>query len=426
MVKRDWKAITLDWIGLENFDDTDECAVCLTQREVAILKALLETAYWPTRWDDLGESTGVLEARMALLDGKLNYCSDVGGESIIFFTQINLNVIAINVLKYDGTTVSINIYAPVTIWNDGGTDDREAALCMAAMSLVGTICAGELQALTERYIGSALIFAALFILTGGAVAFGVLVVGSLIAGVGYTAAKAALEDRDAQLQVACCMYEGLRGKAVTSAVLSDSLDACGFIAGSNAAIVRDFVDRSIQSEDTYFAMLDIAGKMFVQASVTGINLCECGDCGICTFDNPGSDLPHTYEYGLVGVDGNPGACAHAEEWTAPPYSNGRRLEVTFEMPVEQTVSRVSWDCYHVNDSFPAGQLARLVYLLDDEKSVLDTWGSTIGSVKDEWYTDYLTGTPVAEVKFIRLYLRFVCDCPLTREIRADNVRVFCS
>ena len=98
--RKDWKAITLDWEGLENYDDENECAVCLTQREIAILKALLVTAYWTTRWDNLGETADTLNERMSLLDGKLNYCADVGGESVIFFTQINLSLIEINNIKY--------------------------------------------------------------------------------------------------------------------------------------------------------------------------------------------------------------------------------------------------------------------------------------------------------------------------------------
>jgi len=461
--KTRWKAITLDWQALQNYDDTEIIAVCLTQREIAILKALLVTAYWPTRWENLGETKDTLESRMAELDGRLDVtcvgiqlqvrqsptnfceleyspdggntwyvfadltaCPNFGGESWWIIFQFNLTQISVYNLKYDGTTISINIYAPITIWNDGGTEDREAALCMACMSLVGSIAAMEAQALTVRFVGAALIFAALFLLTGGFAAFGVLVVGQLVAGVSYTAAMAALQDREALLAVACCMYEGLRDEAVTAAVLADSLDACGFVGGSNAAIVRDFVHRSIQSPDTYLAMLDACGQAFVMTSILGLNLCECGDCGVLTFDLPGSDLSYVVNYGYVDSEGNPAQCLHASEWTIPEYDHGRKLDIQVSLPLPQTVAKITWDSYHRNDSFPTGELARYVYLLDDEEEQLALWSGTIEPDKGVWFSDSLYGTPVADVSYIRLVETFVCDCPLTREIRADNIRVFCA
>ncbi len=284
MTKRDWKAITFDWLALEDFDDIDNCYLCLTQREIAILKASIIPAYWQTRWQNLGEDKSTLEGRIALIDAKLDFCGDTDEDSIIVVQNINTLQININQIKWDGSTTSINPDAPITTWNDGDTDDRNAALCMAVMSLVGTICALELQALIARYAGTALVFAGLFILTGGLSAFGVLLVGTLVAGFSFEVARDALEDRDAQLAVACCMNTYLQGEAVTSAVLSASLGACGFTPGSNAAIVRDYVNRSIQSEDTYFALVDAAGKAFVQASVLGIDLCECGQQWCYKFD----------------------------------------------------------------------------------------------------------------------------------------------
>lgn len=353
-------------------------------------------------------------------------CAAIAGDSYYQTFQLNLSQTTIYETIYDGTPGSINPAAPTGTWDEGGDPDRDAALCMAAMSLVGSIAAQEAQALTERYIGTALIFAALFILTGGFAAFGILVVGTLIAGVSYTAAMAALEDREALLAVACCMYDGLKGVAVTQVAFAASLGSCGFTPGSNSAIARDFVHRSIQADTTYYAMVDSAGKAYIQTTVLGLNLCECGDCGICTFDNPVGDLLYTLEYGTIAGNGNPGQCVHASEWTQPPFSHGRKLTIEFELPTAQTVNKVSWDCYHVNDSFPAGQLNRVVTLSDALHAPLAVWQGTISTVKNAWFADNLADTPEPLVKFVELELKYVCDCPLTREVRADNVRVFCS
>jgi len=388
------------------------CAVQLQVRQSFLDPCLLE--YSPDGGDNWYTFANLL------------LCPAIAGDSYTMTLQLNLSQTSIYETLWDGTPISININAPAGTWDEGGDPDRDAALCMAAMSLVGSIAAQEAQALTMRYIGSALVFAALFILTGGFAAFGVLVVGTLIAGVSYTAAMDALQDRAALLAVACCMYEGLQGQAVTQVALANSLNACGFIGGSNEAIARDFIHRSLQADTTYYAMIDAAGRAWTQLTVLGLNLCECGDCGICTFDNPGSDLPYTVEYGEIAANGNPGQCSHALEWTSPPYSHGRRLTMVFELPALQTVHKVSWDCYHRVDSFPTGQLGQYVELLDEFQVPLANWSATIDTTKMVWFTSNLSGTPTSDVKYIRLNLQFVCDCPLPREIRADNIRVFCS
>ena len=83
---KDWKAITLDHAALSSFDDLVPITVCLTQRQVAILKALMITAYWTTRWTNLVITPGELEQSMALIDYKLdgNDCSGGGGDMTDF------------------------------------------------------------------------------------------------------------------------------------------------------------------------------------------------------------------------------------------------------------------------------------------------------------------------------------------------------
>jgi hypothetical protein len=353
-------------------------------------------------------------------------CPALGGDSYTTIIQLNLSQTTIYETIYDGTPTSINPSAPTGTWDEGGDPDRDAALCMAAMSLVGSIAAQELQALTERYIGSALIFAALFILTGGFAAFGVLIVGTLIAGVSYTAARAALEDREAQLAVACCMFDGLKSQPVTQVAFAASLGSCGFVGGTNAAIVRDFIDRSIQAETTYFAMVDSAGKAYVQAAVLGINLCECGDCGILTFDNPASDLSYTLEYGSIGTNGNPAQCLHAGVYSDPPFPNGRKSTIELELLTPLLVNKVSWDAYVDIEGGSGGNYARTVEFRDELGVLIETWQGTIMPTKMEWFNDNLADTPVPLVKYVKINLQFVCACPGTLEIRSDNLRVFCA
>lgn len=424
-MSKQWKAVTFDWDALELQDDDNQCVICISTREAAILKALLITAYWPTRWDNLGDTPKVLQERMARLDGRLDVCTNVGGESWISITALNELFKQLFKSLWDGSPTDINPDAPTGTWNTGDTDDRNAALCMACMALVDTICAMEMQHLGWRYAGVRLVFAVLKILIAGFAAFGVVVMGELLAELGYDAAMAALGDRQARLDVACCMLAALTGEAVTAEVLSESLDGCGFGSGTNEAIVRDYVYESIQSTETYYAMIDAAGRAFVQTSVLGLNLCECGDCGYCGFDEPLYDMPYNIENGSLGIYGNPANCVHSTYYPDPPYSHGQRIDTLFTLPEVSTVVKVTWDYIHGIPAFPGGEMKFTVDFYTDEMVLIDTWTALTTTTKDEWQTRVNTGNE-SNVKYIKCGMWFFCDCPGANYIRLDNVRVFCS
>lgn len=67
-----WKAITIDYTALQTYDDSEQIIICLTQRQVAILKALLTTTYWLTRWTNVAVSDDELLAYVAQLDSQLD------------------------------------------------------------------------------------------------------------------------------------------------------------------------------------------------------------------------------------------------------------------------------------------------------------------------------------------------------------------
>lgn len=83
MAEKDWKAITLDWVNLLDYDQSETINICLTQRQVAILKALLITAYWPTRWTNLTISNDQLDAFVSQLDNQLDG-NDCEGDEMDF------------------------------------------------------------------------------------------------------------------------------------------------------------------------------------------------------------------------------------------------------------------------------------------------------------------------------------------------------
>ncbi|MCK5603069.1 hypothetical protein KAR91_14390, partial [Candidatus Pacearchaeota archaeon] len=82
---KNWKAITIDWTALGGYDNLEIIPVCLTQRQVAVLKSLLIPAYWSTRWDNLTASADELDEFVTNIDNQLsgndcymtNFCEQV-------------------------------------------------------------------------------------------------------------------------------------------------------------------------------------------------------------------------------------------------------------------------------------------------------------------------------------------------------------
>lgn len=423
--KGQFKAILLPWEALENYDDENECIVCISTRESVILKALLTTAYWTTRWTDLGETQKTLRERMARLDARLDVCTTVGGDSWIATIGLNDLFTKIFEMLWDGSPTDIHPDAPTVTWNTDNTDDRNAALCMASMALVDTIAAMEMQHLAWKYAGARLIFAVLKILIAGFAAFGVVVLGELLAELGYETAMAALADRQARLNVACCMYEALKGEAVTEAVLSDSLDACGFTPGTNSAIVRDYVHASIQHTETYYAMIDAAGRAFVQVSVLGLNLCECGDCGFCSFDLPFSDMPYVLEVGTLDIGGNPANCLHSEYIVPdPPFETEQAIHALFTLPSVSTVIKVTWDTF-LTGSKTSINCGHRIWFFNESMEQVGYWDREAVEGKNEWHVSVNTGN-VSLVKYMRIQYNLVDQLPSDWLMRLDNVRGFCS
>lgn len=326
--RKAWKAVTTDYTALMAYDNVDAINLCLTQREVAILKALLMPAYWSTRWTNLTISDDALNEMVSLIDAKLDtlceypvtaitdirqmlcileyfadetwtpfadlsICTTDTGTDYYTQIEININVARTYISIYVAPDYfTINIYAPITIWNGGvggiPTPDRETALCMATQAYVGSYAARKVQELDAAFGGLFVLIAGVFLLTGGiGILAGMFVGGAaLVAGVTYTTARAALLDEEALQAVACCMYNELRDNPVDQFTFQDSLLFCGFLPGSNSAIVRDLVESTFSELESYLSFIDATGRAFVQVDVFGIDLCDC---------EPGAFV-HTFDF----------------------------------------------------------------------------------------------------------------------------------
>jgi len=119
MVRRKaYKAVLIDYEQVLEIDNIVDIHVCLTRQQAAILKALLITAYWETRWENLSIDKDELEAMVANIDHRLN-----GGSCAMTFCEDVANCIG----------ESDDVATALTIWNtsnygSGGVGNPETVL----------------------------------------------------------------------------------------------------------------------------------------------------------------------------------------------------------------------------------------------------------------------------------------------------------
>lgn len=347
-----WKGVTQDWAETITADDTDVFTYCLTQQQSMILKAALQPLYWATRWTNFTGTKDELEAKIAAIDAILDGddcmacdCQDICDclSQCDQFTQgqdININLllqfIAIQqnywIDIFDGSPTSINPDAPTTTWNADA--QRDLALCMATQRYVYSFA--EAQAATiNKSLGFTLGLAAgVAFFTGGLLA-GVAVVAAGALAVTAQTALDALNDEQALLDVACCMYNGLQGLAVDSVSFEQSLDACGFLPGTNQAIVRDLVADTLDEAGNLYAFYEATGTAYAQV-LLGTGSCNCDQWTHTITDF--STVPNAVSSGILNGRGT--IIGGEIEGDAGVGSTAVRAEWFFEMATEFRVTEI--------------------------------------------------------------------------------------
>lgn len=246
MTKRDWKAITIDYAAMAGYDDSTPIALCLTQRQVAILKACLIPQYWETRWDNLTLDAQELNELISEIDYALIVeCGDVDCNDVmdcvdadgayIALTGYQLDYL-VSVSKardealdtaYDGTAQSIGADIPT------GTPDttEQNALCYAIEHFVDFWAASK-RAQISLASGWRV---ALDDIQSAAIEFynwiAPYVTPSYLADifscfVDFATAFAGLADEGERELFACCLYEDLDGVIMTEANFNIAISAC--------------------------------------------------------------------------------------------------------------------------------------------------------------------------------------------------------
>ena len=328
---KDWKAITIDWADLQLYDDTETIGICLNQRQVAILKALLIPAYWETRWTQLTATKDELEKYIAELENQLDgndcevfgmldfrdnpldqcevqYSSDAG---ITWTTMFRKDVCAPD--SPGSTTTITNLYVDIDTNNTNvinyGDDIinvapgweyvnpfSDNALCWVLRKYVNWICDFAINEINTRnrelrnennWLDDIAVMVADIVIDIAIVSAGTLTLPGVIVGALAWATVQAVEyfwdslvnlssdhfsDQDTRDKIHCWMFNKLRGDTPYFSPWSTSLDN---FDGDNAD--QDAVAASVA---TFNTTVDIFIEwMMLMNSVTAIaetlDICDC-------------------------------------------------------------------------------------------------------------------------------------------------------
>lgn len=329
---KNWKAITVDWTALQDYDHVDEIGVCLTQRQVAILKAVLVPMYWSTRWENLTATSDELDAFVSQIDSQLdgNDCevgnmefrdnpldicevqySNDGGDT--WTTMFRKDVC---VPKSSTTTTDIdNVYTDITniennhtTWNNNITniapqwayvdEDSDKALCYVIDKYVDWICDiaikqietdNETRRSENDWLDDVAILLTELVMDVVIAVAGTITISTLVIGaVAYASVQLVeavwdhlvnqgtdfYQDQDAREVVKCYMYNHLKGATPQYEDWAASLETFDYIQATDAeGAIATTVNLFNQEVDVFI------NYMLLMEDVNGISnllpICDC-------------------------------------------------------------------------------------------------------------------------------------------------------
>lgn len=342
---KDWKAVTFDWTDLQEYDHVEPVPVCLTQRQVAVLKALLTTAYWSTRWTRLTATPDELDDFVSqidyLLDGndcegemlifrdnpndpcEVQYSNNGGAswntmfrkdncppgtsETVVTNWYVNQTSVENHYITYAGDIINV---APDWEYTD---PDQDNALCWSIQMWVDFLCdfaitqietnnqnrRDENDWLDELAPAVSAIVVAMFVALIGTV---VIIPAAVIGGVTYSLTlllndfldtlinetSDAYRDQDARDIVKCYMYQEITGSTPQWAAWSASLSNWETFGG-NVKTIAETVNISNNHEKTYVEWMILTQDINTIADV--LPPCPCP-----------STWEHTWDIENVGIE----------------------------------------------------------------------------------------------------------------------------
>lgn len=272
--KKKWRAITYDWDILSSYGDTSR-AYCLTDLQAAWLLSNCDYFGWSSRWENCPCTEGDMQKMKAEMEYNLMNCIDIQPYQIgyLYQQQQNSELQALADL-WDGVyPSSVNPNTPDDYYSGDGSDDRESALC--------TACKIYVYSYAQNWINQAQIALGIVAVVGLATSISIvggIIASVLVGGLFYITSVAyiAMQDTDALDEVVCCMFTALDGVAITNANWLTCLDSCGFVAGTNEAIIRDIIASDLDNFSNWLSFINQVGNSYIY-SQAGISDCPCVD-----------------------------------------------------------------------------------------------------------------------------------------------------
>lgn len=248
---------------------------CINEEWMAHIAGALASLEWPDAWSGTPAEIETALAEVTRIQEVMNCQCDPQGLAIYFNSVASFRA-NLHILFQQGGITVVAPGLPDTFFDldsgDVGPDilRRENALCFATLDYVNTV----LDDVVAKMAGLGLFS----ITTFGPIVFQINpMAGALFAGAialitaGLTTI---INDPSLREEIACCMYAGLRGKAVSEANFETSLDSCGFAFGSDPEIIRELVESGLDDQLNFLAFARALGSYFAFADVAVLS-CPC-------------------------------------------------------------------------------------------------------------------------------------------------------
>jgi hypothetical protein len=410
--KKQWRAITYNWETLSSYQPIGRL-YCLTDFQVAWLQSNVQYMGWSSRWDNCPCTPSELQAMQAELEDRLMSCID--------FQPYQLELVYNEALEqsfqryndnYDGVLPSsVNSDAPDDFFNGDDSAIRNNALCNAVTVYVYSVLEGWTHK-ANQVLG---IIAVAEFLSAIAGANGIIAT-VIKQGLGFMTQDYlnATENSEAVQDVICCMRNALSGSATNQTNFENSLNGCGFTAGTDQERVREIIASDLSELDNYLTFINALGNQFLIASA-GVSLCDCETLinYVVTFDSL-SETDFTVSVDNYYINnplvnpaiaqstfGNPSPSPKSA-WGGNSVTGTNSMAVGIDILLTQdaTINDVTYDYYFTQPS--NNVLARQLKLYDVDDNLLGAWNSSNGTPKLSWNNQQFVGINIDNVRTVRV------------------------
>lgn len=401
-------------------DICDAPLVCLqiNAEWASHISGSLEILRWKDAWIGTDEQIAQAIQSVEELMDKMSCECDVTPQLTSYYQELTTFQQTL-ANAYQGDLLNIDMDVPNVNFNSGSGDTpsdgahRDNALCRACLLYVQTMAAESIRALegaTDFVSNIAGILP--FINPLGAVIGLVIVVSAEIVN---AAGSAPFKDQTAIENVACCMYEALKGAENTLENFQHCCDDCYVDCCSNeywnAENMRGAFEDEFRNWLTFNRLLAEAFRYSKAGLLPG---CQCDPCDFTvTFDEGGYSYSMTK--GSVDAVGESGTQGAKQQQT-----DADTQEVQIDIPLVCDVQDVSFR-YHYSTNRGDNNLTRRVQLLDSGGAVLAAVSGDVNMGTKNVWADHNVSLNYSGAVTLRVYLGFSQAPNAIGHLYIDNI-----